>query len=73
MDTDRELDFHEQVAKLAYVLWQERGCPDGSPEDDWYRAEEQLQNQTAEKKPARSTDELLATVARGGRRAAGSA
>lgn len=37
-------DFHEQVANLAYALWQERGCPDGSPQEDWFRAEEQLQH-----------------------------
>ena len=30
------------IAALAYRLWQERGCPMGSPEDDWYRAEELL-------------------------------
>jgi hypothetical protein len=28
------------IAALAYRLWQERGCPVGSPEEDWYRAEE---------------------------------
>ena len=36
-------DFHEQVAILAYHLWQERGCPEGSPEVDWLQAEQQLQ------------------------------
>ena len=30
------------VAALAYRLWQERGCPTGSPEEDWYKAEELL-------------------------------
>jgi hypothetical protein len=30
------------VANLAYQLWQDRGCPMGSPDDDWYRAEELL-------------------------------
>lgn len=30
---------HEQIAVLAYRLWQERGCPDGSAELDWERAE----------------------------------
>jgi hypothetical protein len=30
------------IAALAYHLWQERGCPSGSPEEDWYRAEELL-------------------------------
>jgi hypothetical protein len=86
MDTDREnthrdgrssdqetLDFHEQVARLAYALWQERGCPEGTPEVDWYRAEQQIQIQAGEKKPAGSTDERLASVVRRGRRAAGSA
>jgi hypothetical protein len=35
-------DFHEQVARLAYALWQERGCPEGTPEVDWFQAEQQL-------------------------------
>jgi nucleoside phosphorylase len=30
------------IAALAYHLWQDRGCPMGSPEEDWYRAEELL-------------------------------
>jgi hypothetical protein len=30
---------HEQIAALAYALWQERGCPEGSPEVDWFKAE----------------------------------
>jgi hypothetical protein len=34
--------LHEQVAALAYALWQERGCPEGSPEEDWFRAEKEL-------------------------------
>jgi Protein of unknown function (DUF2934) len=27
------------IAELAYRFWEERGRPEGSPEDDWYRAE----------------------------------
>jgi len=30
------------VSKRAYELWLERGCPEGSPEEDWYRAEREL-------------------------------
>jgi len=30
------------VAKLAYQLWAERGCPEGSPELDWFQAEHLL-------------------------------
>lgn len=31
-----------QIAAAAYELWQARGCPVGSPEDDWFRAEREL-------------------------------
>src|ERR1700683_4401857 len=33
---------HDDIAALAHELWQARGCPEGSPEEDWYRAAEQL-------------------------------
>jgi hypothetical protein len=33
---------HEQIEKLAYQLWEERGRPLGSPEDDWFRAEQEF-------------------------------
>ena len=29
---------HERIAALAYFFWQERGCPEGSPEVDWFQA-----------------------------------
>ncbi len=32
----------EEVRKLAYRFWQERGCPTDSPEEDWFRAEREL-------------------------------
>jgi hypothetical protein len=35
---------HSEIAALAYELWQARGCPDGSPEEDWYRAAEELRS-----------------------------
>jgi hypothetical protein len=36
---------YEQIALLAYQYWQERGCPDGSPEEDWLRAEADLRKE----------------------------
>lgn len=33
---------HEQIARLAYILWQTRGATHGSPEQDWFEAERQL-------------------------------
>jgi DUF2934 family protein len=31
---------HEFVANLAYKLWEERGRPLGSPDADWFAAEQ---------------------------------
>jgi putative phosphoribosyl transferase len=33
----------QAIRNLAYELWQQRGCRQGSPEEDWYRAEQILQ------------------------------
>ena len=33
----------QDVAALAYELWLARGCPLDSPEEDWFRAEQKLQ------------------------------
>jgi hypothetical protein len=34
--------LHEEIARLAYRLWEQRGRPFGSPEEDWFRAEDEL-------------------------------
>jgi hypothetical protein len=33
---------HRDIAALAYATWQARGCPEGSPEDDWFHAAQEL-------------------------------
>lgn len=30
---------HQQIESLAYQLWQDRGSPTGTPEEDWFNAE----------------------------------
>jgi hypothetical protein len=35
----------EETQRLAYRFWLERGCPVGSPEQDWFRAEEELRRE----------------------------
>ena len=35
---------HADLAALAHELWQARGCPEGSPEQDWFRAAQQLRS-----------------------------
>jgi hypothetical protein len=34
----------EQIARLAEKYWAERGWPEGSPEQDWLRAEQELKS-----------------------------
>lgn len=36
----------DQIAQMAYFFWQERGCPNGSPDEDWLRAERELAHAT---------------------------
>jgi hypothetical protein len=39
---DQKTADAEEVRNLAYRFWQERGCPTGSSEEDWFRAEREL-------------------------------
>jgi Protein of unknown function (DUF2934) len=36
------------IAARAYQLWQARGCPTGSDQEDWFQAEEELSSRTAQ-------------------------
>lgn len=38
-----EQEQQQSIANLAYTLWQQRGCPQGSSEQDWLDAEQLLQ------------------------------
>ncbi len=39
--TDDQL-HHEAIARLAHSYWEARGCPYGSPQVDWFQAEEEI-------------------------------
>jgi hypothetical protein len=32
----------EKIALLAYTYWEQRGRTGGSPEEDWFRAEQEI-------------------------------
>ena len=34
-----------EISVLAYQHWQARGCPHGSDQEDWLKAEEELKSQ----------------------------
>ncbi len=33
---------HQNTAALAYTLWEARGCPEGTPDEDWFQAVQKL-------------------------------
>jgi hypothetical protein len=35
---------HADIAALAYEHWQARGCPNGSPQEDWFHAAEDMRS-----------------------------
>ena len=45
----------ETIRELAYRLWEQRGRPEGCPDDDWFAAERQLSG--SEKAKSRMVDE----------------
>ena len=49
-----ESERYQKIQLAAYYLWQQRGCPLGESEVDWFRAEQQLgrESEHAAKKPA---------------------
>jgi len=45
----------EVIKARAYELWRERGCPHGSSDEDWHRAEREIR---AKNGSGRISDEL---------------
>lgn len=46
-------DKREEVTRLAHEFWIERGCPIGTPDEDWFRAEAEVRSR-ASKRPQTS-------------------
>ena len=39
---------HEAIARRAYELSEERGRPEGSQEEDWFRAQDELRTRSGD-------------------------
>ena len=42
LERHQDLPGRHEIATLAHQRWIERGRPEGSPEVDWFQAEEEL-------------------------------
>jgi hypothetical protein len=40
---------HDDIAALARELWRARGCPEGSPDQDWFHAVEILRSRHSDR------------------------
>ena len=54
--------IHAQIAIRAYQRWEERGHPIGSPEQDWFQAEEELRLLLDSQRPAFSSISMQAAT-----------
>src|SRR5215831_968826 len=46
-EPENAVPSYQQVAALAYSYWEARGYQGGSPEQDWFRAEQELLSKRA--------------------------
>ena len=44
--------IRDEIARLAYLFWEERSGVGGSPEEDWLRAEQEILARSLEKSKA---------------------
>jgi hypothetical protein len=42
---NEEIVGREELTRLAYWHWEMRGSPEGSPDEDWFWAEEEIRRQ----------------------------
>jgi Protein of unknown function (DUF2934) len=42
LETARKVENSQEVTVLAHELWKARGCPPGTPDEDWFKAERQI-------------------------------
>jgi hypothetical protein len=59
----QELVDSSSISALAYHLWHLRGCPYGSPETDWFQAEQTLCSQVLKPTSLSTEQSLLARQA----------
>jgi Protein of unknown function (DUF2934) len=59
----KDHEKQQQTALLAYQFWMERGCPVGSPAEDWFRAERALHSRQLEEVVDDAAEEAPAYIA----------
>ncbi len=48
---------HDDIAVRAHELWKAKGCPEGSSQEDWFRAAEELRSRAGAQSGAVRSDD----------------
>jgi hypothetical protein len=59
VNPDAGVSMHEQIALLAYSYWKARGNAEGTPEEDWYKAEREVLARMTDPRPVKEIEESL--------------
>lgn len=54
----------EQIARRAHQLWVKKGCPEGSAEQDWLQAEQELKARNSSEPSSQSVRQGSGSVQR---------
>ena len=60
----QEVD-QSKLDQVAYDFWLQRGCPMGSPEEDWFRAEQKLRREALDPEAPAMAASIAPTAAEG--------
>jgi hypothetical protein len=52
------LDTRFQIAERAYLIWEQKGCPEGKALENWLQAEAELSTGTTSELPSSSATKL---------------
>jgi hypothetical protein len=52
------LDTRFQIAERAYLIWEQKGCPEGKALENWLQAEAELSTGTTSELPPSSATKL---------------
>jgi len=58
----------KRIARLAYAYWEARGRPDGSSEEDWFRAEAEIRRRKSAYEKAKNRSRVPRTQSSSARR-----
>ena len=61
-NSPRHQALSDQIAARAYELWQQRGCPVGSPDCDWLEAQRELNANVLTREDLRQHREEIGSV-----------